>query len=151
MSQPAPRQAALAHLAALAGRPGGRRITPLFDADPERARKFSASLDDLRWTIRSRPSTGRARRAVCAGRGGGPRRLPPPAVRRRDGERHRTPCGDAYGAALAADAGLKAALAGGIDDASKLAAAERNRMRGFVTAIHEGSQRGATGERLTQW
>ena len=47
------------------------------------------------------------------------------------------------------EAGLKAALAGGIDDASRLAAAERDRMRGFVTAIHEGSQRGATGERLT--
>lgn len=47
------------------------------------------------------------------------------------------------------DAGLKAALAGTIDDASKLAAAERGRMRGFVTAVHEGSQRGATGERLT--
>ena len=47
------------------------------------------------------------------------------------------------------EAGLKAALAGGIDDASRLAAAERDRMRSFVAAIHEGSQRGATGERLT--
>src|SRR4051812_17245561 len=41
------RQTALAHLAALAARPDGRSITPLFAADPERARRFSASLDDL--------------------------------------------------------------------------------------------------------
>ena len=47
------------------------------------------------------------------------------------------------------DAGLRAALASGIDDASKLAAAERDRMRGFVTAVHDGSKRGATGERFT--
>ena len=41
------RQTALAGLAARAARPDGRRITPLFAADPERARRFSASLDDL--------------------------------------------------------------------------------------------------------
>ena len=47
MNIASPRSAAFARLAQLAARPDGRRITPLFDADPERARKFSASLDDL--------------------------------------------------------------------------------------------------------
>src|SRR6476469_3232967 len=41
------RLAALARLTGLAARPDGRRITPLFAADPERARRFSLSLDDL--------------------------------------------------------------------------------------------------------
>src|SRR5262249_41094587 len=41
------RQAAFARLASLATRPNGRRISPWFAADPERARKLSASLDDL--------------------------------------------------------------------------------------------------------
>ena len=48
-----------------------------------------------------------------------------------------------------ADSGLKAALGSTIDDAAKLAAAERDRMRAFVTAVHDGSKRGATGERFT--
>src|SRR4051794_31243782 len=47
MNQPTSRQAAFARLAALAARPDGRRITPLFAADPGRAHKFSASFDDL--------------------------------------------------------------------------------------------------------
>ena len=34
-------------LADLSARPDGHRIRRLFDADPERARRFSASLDDL--------------------------------------------------------------------------------------------------------
>ncbi len=150
MSQPAPRQAALAHLAALAGRPGGRRITPLFDADPERARKFSASLDDLTLDYSKSAIDRDALDALFAladavDLEGFRRRLF--AGEMVNATEHRA----AMHMALRSppDAGLKAALAGGIDDASKLAVAERNRMRGFVTAIHEGSQRGASGERLT--
>ena len=41
------RSAAFARLARLAARPDGRRITPLFDADPDRAHRFSVTLDDL--------------------------------------------------------------------------------------------------------
>jgi glucose-6-phosphate isomerase len=41
------RHAALARLSALAARPNGRRITPLYEADPARAARFSAELDDL--------------------------------------------------------------------------------------------------------
>src|SRR5581483_10164508 len=47
MDAASPRPAALARLAHLAARPDGRRITPLFDADPQRAHRFSAALDDL--------------------------------------------------------------------------------------------------------
>jgi len=150
MSQPAPRQAALAHLAALAGRPGGRRITPLFDADPERARKFSASLDDLTLDFSKSAIDRDALDALFAladavDLEGFRRRLF--AGEMVNATEHRA----AMHMALRSprEAGLKAALASGIDDASKLAVAERNRMRGFVTAIHEGSQRGASGERLT--
>src|SRR5208282_2720631 len=41
------RHAAFAHLSALAARPNGRRITHLYEADPARAARFSATLDDL--------------------------------------------------------------------------------------------------------
>src|SRR5689334_4290555 len=41
------RRTALDRLGALAARPDGRRITPLFTADPGRSARFSISLDDL--------------------------------------------------------------------------------------------------------
>jgi len=149
-AMPSTRQAAFARLTALAARPDGRRITPLFAADPGRAHKFSASLDDVTLDYsKSAIDTqvldalfGLAEAADLAG------------FRRRlfGGEmvnvtEHRA----AMHMALRSppDAGLKAALATGIDDASKLAAAERDRMRGFVTAVHDGSKRGATGERFS--
>ena len=47
------------------------------------------------------------------------------------------------------DAGLRAETAGGADDASGLAAAERQRMRDFVTAVHAGEKKSATGARFT--
>lgn len=46
-TQSDPRKTAFARLAALAARPDGHRITPLFAADPDRATRFSASLDGL--------------------------------------------------------------------------------------------------------
>src|SRR4051794_13811089 len=46
--RPNPERAAwFTRLSALAARPDGRRITPLFDADPSRATRFSVALDDL--------------------------------------------------------------------------------------------------------
>ena len=144
------RQTALARLAARAARPDGRRITPLFAADPERARKFSANLDDLvldysKSAIDAETLEALFALAEAADLEGFRRRLF--AGEMVNATEHRA----AMHMALRSprEAGLKAALAGGIDDASRLAAAERDRMRGFVTAIHEGSQRGATGERLT--
>ncbi len=145
-----PRQSAFARLAALAARPDGTHITPLFAADPERAHRFSATLDDLTLDYAKSAIDGEAREALFA--------LAEAADL--EGFRRRLFAGEMVNATehraamhmalrSPADAGLKAALAGGVDDASQLAAAERNRMRRFVTAIHEGSQRGATGERLT--
>ena len=40
-------KAAWDKLAALAAAPGGRLITPLFEADPKRAERFSASFEDM--------------------------------------------------------------------------------------------------------
>jgi glucose-6-phosphate isomerase len=144
------RQAAMARLTALAARPDGRRITPLFAADQERAHKFSASMHDLtldysKSAIDTHALDALFALAEAADLEGFRRRLF--AGEMVNATEHRA----AMHMALRSppDAGLKGALAGGIDDASKLAAAERDRMRGFVTAIHEGSQRGATGERLT--
>ena len=144
------RHSALARLATLAARPEGRRVTPLFAADPERARRFSANLDDLvldysKSAIDAETLEALFALAETADLEGFRRRLF--AGEMVNATEHRA----AMHMALRSprEAGLKAALAGSIDDASSLAAAERDRMRGFVTAIHEGSQRGATGERLT--
>jgi glucose-6-phosphate isomerase len=145
-----PRQAAFARLATLAARPDGRSITPRFAADPERARNFSAALDDLTLDYSKSAIDAEARDALFA--------LAEAADL--EGFRRRLFAGEMVNATehraamhmalrSPANAGLKAALAGGIDDASRLAASERDRMRRFVTAIHEGSQRGATGERLS--
>ena len=150
MNQSLTRQAAMARLTDLTARPDGKRITPLFAADADRAHRFSASLNDLtldysKSAIDSDVLDALFTLAEAADLEGFRRRLF--AGEMVNATEHRA----AMHMALRSppDAGLKAALAAGIDDASKLAAAERNRMRGFVTAIHEGSQRGATGERLT--
>src|SRR5690348_8122996 len=144
------RQAAFARLAALAGRPDGRRITPLFAADPERARKYSASLDDLSLDYSKSAIDPEVLDALFA--------LAEAADL--EGFRRRLFAGEAVNATehraamhmalrAPADAGLHAALGSEVDDAAKLAAAERERMRAFVTAVHAGTQRGATGETLT--
>src|SRR4051812_28410199 len=125
-----PRQVALDRLSALAARPDGRRITPLFAADPERARKFSASFDDLILDYSKSAIDAEALEALFA--------LAEAADL--EGFRRRLFAGEMVNAtehraamhmALRSprDAALKAALAGGIDDASRLAAAERDRMR----------------------
>ena len=150
MNTASPRSAAFARLAQLAARPDGRRITPLFDADPERARKFSASLDDLMLDFSKSAIDAAALDALFA--------LAEAADL--EGFRRRLFAGEAvnvteHRAAMhmalraPADSGLRAALGSTIDDAAKLAAAERDRMRAFVTAVHDGSKRGATGERFT--
>ncbi|MGA3397785.1 MAG: glucose-6-phosphate isomerase [Acetobacteraceae bacterium] len=150
MNAASPRSAAFARLAQLAARPDGRRITPLFDADPGRAHKFSASLDDLTLDFSKSAIDGAVLDALFA--------LAEAADL--EGFRRRLFAGEAvnvteHRAAMhmalraPADAGLRAALGGSVDDAAKLAAAERDRMRAFVTAVHDGHQRGATGERFT--
>jgi glucose-6-phosphate isomerase len=134
-------------LATLATRPGAAAIRPLFAADPQRARRFTAALDDLTLDFSKTSIDGEVLVALLdlahqAGLDGFRRRLfagEPVNVTEGRAAMHM---------ALRApeDAGLRAALPGGIDDASALAAAERRRMRDFVARVHDGSLRGITGE-----
>lgn len=144
------RRAAFARLAALAACPDGRRITPLFAADPERARRMSFALDDLSLDLSRTAIDDTVREALfeltrAADLEGFRRRLfagEPVNVTEGRAAMHmalRAP----------ADAGLRAALPGGTDDAARLAAAERERMRAFVEGVHAGRIVGATGRRLT--
>ncbi|HEY8289797.1 MAG TPA: glucose-6-phosphate isomerase, partial [Acetobacteraceae bacterium] len=144
------RQAALAHLAALAARPDGRRITSLFAADPNRARRFSATLDDLTLDFSKSAIDDTVLGAL----------FDLAAVADLEGFRRRLFAGEAvntteHRAAMhmalraPADSGLRAALAEGSEDAAKIAAAERERMRDFVEAVHAGRKTGATGQRFT--
>jgi glucose-6-phosphate isomerase len=144
------RHAAFAQLSALAARPNGRRITPLYDADPTRAARFSSTLDDLTLDYSKSSIDDAARDALFA--------LAEAADL--DGFRRRLFAGEAvnvteHRAAMhmalrsPADAGLRAALPNGTDDASTLAAQERARMRDFVAAVHTGRKTGATGDHFT--
>ena len=150
MTQPSTRSAAFAHLAALAARPGGRAITPLFAADPARAERFSAGLGDLTLDFSKNAIDDAALDGLLA--------LAQAADL--DGFRQRLFAGDAVNLtehraamhmALRAPDGvsLRASLPGGDDQAADLARAERARMRDFVTAIHGGTKRGATGQAFT--
>ena len=98
----------------------------LFAADPERARRFTVTLDDLTLDFSKTAIDGEALVALLdlAHEAGV------------DGFRQRLFAGEAVNATegraamhmalrAPADAGLRAALPGGIDDASALAAAER--------------------------
>ncbi len=134
-------------LATLAARPDAAAIRPLFAADPDRARRFTATLDDLTVDVSKTAIDGEALVALLdlaheAGVEGFRRRLfAGAAVNATEGRA-------AMHMALRApaDAGLHAALPDGIDDASARAAAERDRMRDFVARVHDGTLRGATGQ-----
>ncbi|MEO8715467.1 MAG: glucose-6-phosphate isomerase [Acetobacteraceae bacterium] len=144
------RHAAFATLAALAARPDGRHITPLFAAEPERARRLTFTLDDLSLDISKTAIDAAVLDALFS------------LARAADleGFRRRLFAGEAVNptegrAAMhmalraPADSGLRAALPGGTDDAAKLAGAERERMRAFVEGVHAGRIVGATGRRFT--
>ena len=142
------RKSAIAQLATLAARPEGRRITPLFAADPERARRFTFALDDMTLDISKSAIDDTVVQALFA----------LAEVADLEGFRRRLFAGEAVNVsehraamhmALRAPAGsgLKAALpGGGSEDAARLAAGERDRMRDFVQAVHAGRIRGATGQ-----
>ena len=149
MNSQTPLDAAWARIADLAARPESRRIRPLFADDPARARRFSAGFEDLTLDFSKTSIDGEALVAL----------LDLAHAADLDRFRARLFAGEVVNptegrAAMhmalrsPADAGMRAALPGGIDDASKLAAAERARMRAFVAAIHDGTLRGATGERF---
>ncbi len=139
--------AAWTRLADLAARPHSRHIRALFAAGPARASRFSASFEDLtldfsKSSIDAHALTALLELANAAGL---------------QDFRHRLFAGEvvnptegraAMHMALRshADAGMRAALPGGIDDASGLAAAERARMQAFVEQVLGGAVRGATGQ-----
>ena len=134
------------HLAALAARPSAGDIRALFAADPGRAARYSITLDDLTldW---SKTAIGDAARtalfdlARAAGLEGFRERLFAGAmVNTTEGRA-------AMHMALRSPAA--AGLRAGADDASRLAATERDRMQAFVTGIHDGTRHGATGARFT--
>jgi len=145
------RSAAFARLRQLASRPDGKRITPLFAADPGRAARLTATLDDLTldfskssiddtaldalFGLAATVGVDEFRRRMFAGEMVNP-------------TEHRAAMHMALRAP--ADAGLHAQLAGKAEDASVIAAAERARMQAFVDAVHAGTKTGATGARFTQ-
>ena len=150
-AQPAPAstRAAFAHLAALAARPGGTRITPLFAADPARAERFAAHLDDLTLDFSKSSIDDSALDAL----------FDLAAAADLEGFRARLFAGEmvnvterraALHMALRAPAGaaMRAQLPGGSEDAAALSAHERDRMRAFVEAVHSGRVVGATGRRF---
>ncbi|MGE0222041.1 MAG: glucose-6-phosphate isomerase [Acetobacteraceae bacterium] len=150
MSPNPTRQAAFAKLSELAARPGGRRITTLFAADTDRARRFTVSLDDLTLDLSKQAIDDAALDALFT--------LAEAADL--DGFRRRLFAGDpvnltehraAMHMALRAPDGvsLRASLPGGDDAAADLARAERRKMRDFVAAVHDGHKLGATGQRFT--
>ena len=154
----AARRAAFDRLRALAARPDGRRITPLFAADPVRDQRFSVSLDDLTLDFSRSSIDDTALEALfaladAADLEGFRRRLFAGAAV--NVTEHRAAMHMALRAP--ADSGLRATVLGAngvepngveIDDAAHLAAAERDKMRDFVTAVHSGRLTGATGQRF---
>ena len=137
-------------LAKLAARPGGQDIRALFAADPERASRFSASLNDLTIDFSKTAIDDEAMGALL----GLARASALNLFRDRlfegaavNATEHRA----AMHMALrnGPHGGFWAELPGGREHASQIAAAELERMRQFVGQVHDGSLRGATGERFT--
>jgi glucose-6-phosphate isomerase len=144
------RHAGFARLKTLADRPDGRRITPLFAADPHRAARFTAQLDDLALDVSKSAIDDAVLDALFA--------LAEAADL--DGFRRRLFAGEAINQTerravmhmalrAPADAGLKAMMTSGPEDAAAFAGAERDKMRRFVEAVHNGAATGATGQRFT--
>jgi glucose-6-phosphate isomerase len=147
MCSDTPLQAAWTRIADLAARPESRHIRPLFADDPQRARRFSAQFEDLSLDFSKTSLDGEALVAL----------LDLAHAADLDGFRARLFAGDVVNltegrAAMhmalrsPADAGMRATLPGGVDEASRLAGAERDKMRDFVAKVHQGQLRGATGE-----
>ena len=144
------RQTGFRHLRTLAERPDGRLITPLFAGDPGRAATFTAHFDDLsldfsKSSIDDAALDGLFALAQTADLTGFRQRLF--AGQMVNETEHRA----AMHMALRApeDAGLKAIMPRGTDDAAAMVGAERAKMRRFVQAVHAGQIKGATGQAFT--
>ena len=124
-------------LTALAAAPGGRQITPLFEADPQRAEKFSASFEDMFLDFSKTSISPAALEALLELARAA--KVEDFIERLFAGEpvnmtEHRS----AMHMALRSlpDAGYRAVLPeGGFEDASKVAAHERKRMEAFVRGV----------------
>ena len=151
MTQPEQnRQTAFNTLRALAERPGGRAITPLFASDPNRATRFTVTFDDLALDFSKSAIDDTALDALFA----------LAAVAGLDTFRQRLFAGEPvneteHRAAMhmalraPADSGLKAIMPRGTENAAAMAGAERDKMKAFVEAVHSGTIRGATGQTFT--
>jgi glucose-6-phosphate isomerase len=144
------RHAGFARLKTLADRPDGRRITPLFAADPGRAARFTVQLDDLSLDVSKTAIDDTVLDALFA--------LAEAADL--NGFRQRLFAGEAINQTerravmhmalrAPADAGLRAMTGHGREDAAGFAAGEREKMRRFVDSVHDGALTGATGQRFT--
>ncbi len=134
-------------LAGLAARDQAASIRRLFAADPDRAARFTASLDNLsidfsKTSIDTDALAGLLDLARAAGLAGFRDRLFAGAMV--NATEHRAAMHMALRAP--ADAGLNATLNGVAEDASAIAGAERTRMQAFVADVHAGRLRGATGQ-----
>lgn len=137
---------ARSHLAALAARQGAGDIRALFAADPGRAARYTVVLDDLALDWSKTAIDDDARAALFA------------LARAAGLERFRerlfagatvNPTEGRAAMHMALRSPAAAGLHAGADEASLLAAAERARMRDFTAQVHDGTLRGATGERFT--
>ncbi len=162
MTQPAPasaspspgyaaRQAGFSRLRALADRPDGRHISPLFAADPQRAQHFTAQFDDLALDYSKTAIDATALDALfaladAADLTGFRQRLF--AGQPVNQTEHRAAMHMALRAPVGS--GLQAVMTQGghttTEDAAAMAGAERDKMRRFVEAVHAGQQTGATGQ-----
>ncbi|MEA2744326.1 MAG: glucose-6-phosphate isomerase [Acetobacteraceae bacterium] len=144
------RQAGLSHLRALADRRDGRRITPLFAADPKRAERFTAHFGDLSLDFSKSAIDDTALEALfalaeTAGLDGFRQRLF--AGQPVNQTEHRAAMHMALRAP--AESGLRAIMPRGTENAAAMAATERAKMRRFVEAVHGGQIKGATGQAFT--
>ncbi len=126
-----------------AARPGGRGIRRLFAADPGRAARFTARLDDLTLDL-SKTAIDDVARAALLGLA---------EAAGLEGFRERLFAGAAVNVTEGRAAMHMALRTPGLraldEDASGIAAAERARMADFVARVHAGTLRGATGETFT--
>jgi glucose-6-phosphate isomerase len=137
-------------LARLAARQGGQDIRALFAADSARHGRFSATLDDLTIDFSKTAIDDEAMGALLGlARASAlnlfrDRLFEGAAVNETE---HRA----AMHMALrnGPNGGYWAELPSGREHASQIATAELERMRAFVGQVHDGSLRGATGERFT--
>jgi glucose-6-phosphate isomerase len=140
------RDAAWQRVAELAAAPDAAAIRPLFHADPSRAARCTLHLDDLTLDVSKTSVSDTVLDALLAlldasGFDGFRQRLfAGKAVNITEGRAAmhmalRAPRSDA----------MRATLPGGVDDAAAIVADELAHMRSFVSAVHDGTIKGATG------